>query len=229
MQVVADGEQQHAADRDPPRDASAAPSDRYLEHSTPTTVPAARMPNVSSASWTSPKTSLDAPAIICPAASSTVPVVSTPPGRNVASGAISSRIGSPTSTYGRDQEHRERARERREDREHQLQRPGPHEFREADERAEHEGHERALPGRGQQERQARDEERVPEGAHEPAVPRAHRADLVQAPDALDAVRRPRRLPARAASTARRSGRTGTTRQRRTERDAALLRRSRSAR
>ncbi len=66
----------------------------------PTTVPAARMPNESSASCTRPKTSLDAPAIICPDASSTVPVVSTPPGRNVASGAISRRIGSPTSKYG---------------------------------------------------------------------------------------------------------------------------------
>ena len=74
---------------------------RSSSYSTPTTVPAARMPNVSSASWTSPNTRRDAPATICPVASSTVPVVSTPPGRNVASGAISSRIGSPTRRTGR--------------------------------------------------------------------------------------------------------------------------------
>ena len=54
--------------------------------STPATIP-----NASSSSWTLPKTSRLAPATISPDASSTVAVVSTPPGRNVTSGAMSVR------------------------------------------------------------------------------------------------------------------------------------------
>ena len=49
------------------------------------------MPNASSSIWTLPNTSRLAPATISPDASSTVAVVSTPPGRNVTSGAISVR------------------------------------------------------------------------------------------------------------------------------------------
>ena len=125
---------------------------------------------------------------------------------------------------GRDQEHRERARECREDREHQLQRLGSHELREADERAEHEGHERSLPRRRQQERQARHQERVPEGAHEPPVPRSHGADLVQAPDALE--RFDRRLLRLLQQRVQRGDLVEPERrgERRTQRDPALLRR-----
>ena len=62
--------------------------------STPATIP-----NASSKSCTLPNTSRLAPATISPEASSTVAVVSTPPGRNVTSGAI--RVRSPGSAAPR--------------------------------------------------------------------------------------------------------------------------------
>ena len=70
---------------------------RLMNEVTPSTAAAARMPNASSAICTSPMTRRLDPEIICPAASSTVPVVRRPPGRKVMSGAMSTGSGSGIS------------------------------------------------------------------------------------------------------------------------------------
>ena len=82
--------------------------------STPISEAAATMPKARRPSCTMPVTSRLAPAIICPAASSTVAMVSTPPGRKVASGGMRMRTGlSPRSVWWVDREDRRSPRRRR--------------------------------------------------------------------------------------------------------------------
>ena len=137
------------------------------------------MPKARRSSCTRPLTSRLAPDTICPAASSTVAMVSAAPGRNVTNGGMRMRTGLSICDVLQRGEHDDRDDERDDDREHELERRQSRQLRQPDQQAEDEGGADRADGRLQEEGEADRHHGMAERPDRPAERRRHAVDRVQ--------------------------------------------------
>ena len=137
------------------------------------------MPNAIKASPTTPCTSRDEPLITCPAASSTVPVAKTAPGKNATSGGISARIGILGLEELGGAEHRGADEKRGQHRHERLQGDESPRGQRSHREAEHECHQQAAPRRLQEQRETDAEHSVAEDADQPTARWRCDQDLVE--------------------------------------------------